>query len=73
VANANIPARSRRIIIMRTTSSFRCEAIGRKSLPEGSVVWASEAEHRLDRCLLKGAQGDVLKAIGAAAAYKLRC
>ena len=29
-------------------------------------------EHRLDRCWLKGAQGDALNAIGAAAGYNLR-
>ncbi|EKU23666.1 hypothetical protein XTG29_03575 [Xanthomonas translucens pv. graminis ART-Xtg29] len=29
-------------------------------------------EHQLDRCWLKGAQGDALNAIGAAAGYNLR-
>jgi len=36
------------------------------------VIGHLKQEHRLDRCWLKGAQGDALNAIGAAAGYNLR-
>ncbi|CTP90128.1 hypothetical protein XTPLMG728_2463 [Xanthomonas translucens pv. poae] len=35
------------------------------------VIGHLKQEHRLDRCWLKGAQGDALNAIGAAAGYNL--
>ncbi|WP_386263623.1 transposase, partial [Xanthomonas translucens] len=37
-----------------------------------AVIGHLKQEHRLDRCWLKGAQGDALNAIGAAAGYNLR-
>lgn len=36
------------------------------------VIGHLKQEHRLDRCWLKGAQGDALNAIGAAAGYNIR-
>lgn len=36
------------------------------------VIGHLKQEHRLDRCWLKGAQGDALNALGAAAGYNLR-
>ena len=36
------------------------------------VIGHLKQEHRLERCWLKGAQGDALNAIGAAAGYNLR-